>query len=161
MVMMRTSIHILRVQLWRNGGNMKSLSNGLKTIVSVNSIAAVITLIFWLLIIFKVYLGSGNEIMMDTVSKASTLGFLIADLIWAVPMLIISVPGLLKLSSWGWTAAQMANILWMYSLTSLWVRDLYIGLISPGDYLFLPFALFSIWSAYYLWLHRSQFNIQS
>lgn len=138
---------------------MKSLPNGIKTIVSVNCIAAVITLIFWTLILFKVFLGSGNEITMDTVSKASTLGFLIADLIWAVPMLIISIPGLLKLSSWGWTTAQMTNTLWLYSLTSLWVRDIYIGLITPGDYLFLPFAIFSIWSAYYLWSNRNLFSI--
>lgn len=140
---------------------MKKLSTGIKTIIVVNSVAAVITQIFWILIVFTVYIGSDNEITLDIVSKASTLGFLVADLIWAVPMLIISIPGLIKLSTWGWTAAQMANILWMYSLTSVWVRDLYIGLINPGDYIFLPFALFSVWSTYYLWLNRSKFNIQA
>ncbi len=136
-----------------------SLSLGIKTIISVNCIAAVITLLFWLLVLFKLFIKPGNELSMDLPSKASTFGFLIADLLWAVPILILSIPGLLKLKSWGWLAAQLANVLWVYSLTALWIRDLYTGAITPGDIIFLPFAVFSIWSAYYLWLNRSKFNI--
>jgi hypothetical protein len=136
------------------------LTFGIKTIISVNCIAAVVTLIFWVLVIFRLFMKSGNELSIDTASKASTLGFLVADLIWAVPILILSIPGLLRLNSWGWIATQMANILWVYSLTASWTRDIYIGIINPGNILFLPFAIFSIWSVYYLWINKGKFNIQ-
>ncbi|PAB60425.1 hypothetical protein [Anaeromicrobium sediminis] len=135
------------------------LSRGIKTIVWVNSIAAVITSIFWILVMFKIFIQQNNDIAMDMASKASTLGFLISDLVLAVPILIISIPGLLKLRSWGWTFGQMANILWIYSLTSLWARDIYTGVLTPGDIIFLPFAFFSIWSINYLWRNRRRFNI--
>lgn len=65
------------------------------------------------------------------------------------------LPGLLKGKSWGVQAAQMANILWIYSLISTWSRDLYMGAVSPGNILFLPFALFAVWSLYYLLTSRS------
>ncbi|QZY56461.1 hypothetical protein [Crassaminicella profunda] len=135
------------------------LTNGIKAIIGVNSIAAVISLIFWILVMFKIFIQSNTGITMDIMSKASTLGFLIADIFLAVPILMISIPGLLRLSSWGWTFAQMANILWIYSLASLWTRDIYTGLITPGDIIFLPFGLFSIWSINYLWRNKSKFNI--
>lgn len=136
-----------------------SLPYGIKTIISVNCIAVIVTIFFWIFVLFKIFINPSSETTMDIASKASTFGFLISDLIWAVPLLIISIPGLIKLKFYGWTSAQLANILWIYSLTNLWVRDIYIGIITPGDILFLPFAIFSIWSAYCLWSNRDKFNI--
>jgi len=74
-------------------------------------------------------------------------------------LLVISIAGLRKLNTLGWLAALMVNILWFYSLTSLWVRDIYLGTISPGDYVFLPFGIFAIWSTYYLWIKKEKFDI--
>lgn len=136
------------------------LTPGIKTIIVVNLIATVVTVLFWGLILIKIFDAHSSSIVMDNVSKGSTLGFLVADCIWAVPLLIISVFGLKKRSALGWLAAQLANILWFYSMTSLWVRDSYLGMINPGDYLFLPFTIFSLWSIYYLWINRSEFGIE-
>lgn len=136
------------------------LPRGIKTIIIVNFIASIFTLLFWILVLIKVYISQNVNIIMDKASKASTLGFLVSDLVWAVPMLVISVYGLKKLSSFGWLTAQFVNILWMYSLTSVWrIRDIYVGVINPGDYLFLPFLIFSIWAVFYLWKKRKVFNI--
>ena len=57
----------------------------------------------------------------------------------------------------GWLAAQMANALWWYSFTFILIQELSAQKIRPGTILFLPFALFSIWSACYLWKVRSAF----
>lgn len=126
---------------------------GVTAIAIVNGVAAAITLTFWLVVQQRLF-KDGN---LDRASVASTLGFMVADIIWAVPMLIISVPGLWRFQAWGWATAQLANILWMYPLTAAWTRDLYLGSISPGNLLFLPFALFSVWAAYYLWQTRYLF----
>lgn len=129
---------------------------GVTVIAVVNTFAAVITLAFWTLVYLRLFSGHAAS-GIDRSALASTLGFLVADLIWAVPVLILSVFGLWKLRFWGWTTAQAANILWCYSLTALLVRDLSTGAVSPGIVLFLPFALFSIWAAIYLWTVRQTF----
>jgi len=110
-----------------------SLTLGIKTIISVNSIAAVITLLFWLLVLFKLFIEPGNELSMNLPSKASTFGFLIADLLWAVPILILSIPGLLKLKSWGWLTAQLTNVLWVYSLTAFKIQPFNFE-IEPNNF---------------------------
>ncbi|GAA6621791.1 hypothetical protein [Scytonema sp. NUACC26] len=130
---------------------------GVTVIAIINGVATIITLGFWFLVIQRLFINKNLPIALDKASAASTLGFIVADITWAVPMLVMSVPGLWRLTSWGWTAAQMANILWFYSLTSAWTRDLYLGSISPGNLLFLPFALFSIWTTIYLWMQRNIF----
>jgi hypothetical protein len=68
----------------------------------------------------------------------------------------VSVPGLLRLHH-GWLSAQMVNLLWLYSMTAIWVRDLYGGQVSPGAVLFSAFPAFSVWAAWYLWRHRERF----
>jgi hypothetical protein len=90
-------------------------------------------------------------------SNASAYGFMFADLIWAVPVLIISIPGLLKMKFWGWTAAQLVNFLWFYSLSAIVFRDVYIGSMSPGGIIFLPFGAAAIWAFIYLWRKRNLF----
>ncbi len=131
--------------------------SGVTVIIIVNIIASVITIIFWYLVSRRLFGSNGNQIQLDKFSAGSTFGFMIADIIFAVPVLIISIPGLRKMRFYGWTAAQMANILWLYSLTAVLIRDLYSSMVSPGSLLFLPFALFSVWGIIYLWKKREIF----
>ena len=55
-------------------------------------------------------------------------------------------------------AAQMANILWVYSMTVILLRDAYTTL-SPGGALFIPFTIVAIRAIPYLWLRRNDFGI--
>lgn len=130
---------------------------GITIIAIVNSIATVVTLAFWILVLSRFFGGTNLHVVLEKASVASTLGFIVADFVWAIPILIISVVGLWRLRFWGWVAAQLANILWFYSLTAAWVRDLYLGNISPGNLVFLPFGLFAMWSTVYLWKVRNLF----
>jgi len=61
-----------------------------------------------------------------------------------------------KIKPWGWTAAMMANTIWLYSMTFTLVRDLYIQL-TAGTIFFLFFAGFAIFSTIYLWIKRDWF----
>lgn len=81
---------------------------------------------------------------------------MIRDLLWSTPLLFLATVGLLHLRAWGWTAAQMVNVLWVYSMTVIWTRDAYTTL-SPGSLLFLPFTLAAVWATYCLWKHRKLF----
>ncbi|OUL29217.1 hypothetical protein [Nostoc sp. 106C] len=151
----------MKVLSWDTRWEMKTPSLrplAVTIIVIVNSVATVITLGFWFLVQQRLFGSENLGIALDKTSVASTLGFMVADILWAVPMLIISVPGLWRLCAWGWTAAQMANILWFYSLTSAWTRDLYVGSISSGNLLFLLFAVLSVWATIYLWMQRHLFR---
>lgn len=126
-------------------------------IAIINGIAAVLSLLFWYLVQHRLFGVAHLSLSLDPTSVASTLGFMVADLIWAIPLLIVSGLGLWRLQAWGWTTAQVANLLWLYPLTAAWTRDLYLGSISPGNLLFLPFALFAVWTTCYLWQIRHLF----
>lgn len=130
---------------------------GLTLIVGINALAFGITALFWLLVWQRLSQPSLIELFLDRGSRASTLGFLIADVVWALPLLLISVFGLLKKKLWGWTAAQMVNVLWWYSVTAVLVRDTQLDSVAPGSVLFLPFALLAVWQAWYLWRKRKMF----
>jgi len=123
-----------------------------------NALGCVITLLFWLLILFKKLIPfPGNFIALaERANAATTYGFMIADFLYSVPLLLLATAGLWRMRFWGWTAAQMVNILWIYSITIIWIRDLYSKL-SPGGILFLPFALVSVWAIWYLWRRREIF----
>lgn len=129
---------------------------GITVIVLINGIATILTLFFWLLIYIRVFSKTIEEPVFRAIAS-STLGFLVADIFLAVPLLILSCLGLWKLCDWGWLFAQMANIVWIYSIAVVLIRDIYIGKLSPGLLLFLPFALFTIWAIAYLWYARSYF----
>jgi hypothetical protein len=92
----------------------------------------------------------------ERANAATTYGFGISDLVWSLPLLFLSCVGLWRLRSWGWTAAQMTNALWVYSMTVVLIRDFYTTL-SPGGMLFTPFAIIAVWATYYLWKHRELF----
>jgi len=129
---------------------------GIVVVAAVNAVAAALTLAFWTLVYFRIFAASAS-VPLERSAAASTLGFLVGDIVWAVPLLIVSVPGLLKLRFYGWLSAQMVNVLWLYSMTAIWVRDLYGGQLSPGAILFSVFPAFSLWAAWYLWRYRERF----
>ena len=83
-------------------------------------------------------------------------GFTTADAIWSNLSLLFSIFGLWRMKAWGWTAAIMANTIWLYSMTFTLVRDFYTGL-TPGTAFFLVFAGFAVFSSVYLWKHRGLF----
>src|SRR5574341_2089801 len=118
----------------------------------INGLAFFATLIFWLLVLLKKLVPSPNDLTVfsERMNAATTYGFAIGDLIWSTPLLFLSCLGLWRLRFWGWTAAQMTNALWIYSMTVVLIRDSYTTL-SPGGALFTPFALIAIWATYYLW----------
>jgi hypothetical protein len=134
---------------------------GIQIIATVNAVAAAVTLAFWAAVYLRLFAGQGTADPVRRASSAATLGFLVGDLAWAVPLLILSVPGVWRKRAWGWFAAQAVNVLWFYSMTVVWVRDVYARTPSPGGLMFAPFALFAVWAAVHLWRVRDQFWAQA
>jgi hypothetical protein len=131
---------------------------GVTFLVIINALGCIITLLFWLSILFSKLVPSPADLTLfaERVNAATTRGFLIADLVYSVPLLFVATIGLWRMRPWGWTAAQMVNALWLFSMTVIWIRDLY-GKISPGGLLFLPFTLIALWAIRYLWQQRYLF----
>lgn len=127
-------------------------------IAAVNAAGFFFTLLFWTLVAFRLFLKPDASVLMDRPTAASTLGFLVADCVVALPLLLIGWIGLMKMSFQGWTAAQMANVLWVYALLAVWARDLQLGRLSPGGLAFLPFTVFAVWACLYLWKKRGLFT---
>jgi hypothetical protein len=138
----------------------RSIPNGVKVIAIVYGIAAVITGLFWILGLFSDRLPNPTDVstFAEKAAAATTKGFLIADLIFALPLLVLSAIGLWHKKAWGWVITFMVNILWCYSLTVVFIRDIY-STVSPGLILFSPFVPFAIWSSIYLWQKRQVFKI--
>jgi len=128
---------------------------GVTLIALVNVVAAVLHVLFWALAFSRLADASarGN----DPASLATTFGFGVADLVWATPLLVAGSVWLYRRALFGWLAAQMANVLYWYSLTIVVVRDVRTGTVSPGTILFSPFALFAFWAAIDLWRARHSF----
>ncbi len=130
----------------------------LSIIAVINAVALVFTLLFWSLVYFSKLLplpGSIESVILRG-NIAVTYGFMIGDIIYSVPLLLLATIGVWRLKDWGWTAAMMANALWVYSITVILYRDLYTKL-SPGSVLFLPFAIAAVWATVYLWKYRHDF----
>lgn len=127
-------------------------------IAIINGIGFVITILFWGIVYFKRLVPPPGELAAaaERMNAATTYGFLIADVLWSAPLLLLATVGLWRQRFWGWTAAQMVNILWVYSMTIVWLRDAY-GPLSPGAMIFLPFTLAAVWATIYLWQHRHLF----
>jgi hypothetical protein len=94
--------------------------------------------------------------MPERANAATTWGFLIGDIAFSAPLLLLATIGLWKPRAWGWTAAQMVNIVWVYSMTIIILRDTYTS-FSPGGMLFIPFVPAAVWSMFYLWKQRELF----
>lgn len=133
---------------------------GLSFLSAVNGIAFVITLLFWAMVFFGrlVPLPGSLASVADRANAAVTYGFMVGDLVCSVPLLFLACTGLWRLKSWGWLTAQMVNILWIYSMTVILLRDAYTTL-SPGGVLFIPFAIVAVWAIPYLWVRRENFGI--
>ncbi|MBN1824916.1 MAG: hypothetical protein JW958_01535 [Candidatus Eisenbacteria bacterium] len=126
-------------------------------IAVVNGVAGIVTFLFWALVYARLFRGAPIEDPAIRASASGTLGFLVGDLVWAVPLLFAAAAGVRRLRVWGRDAALMANVLWVYSMTVIWVRDLHAGSVSPGALLFTPFAIFAVWATAYLWKKRNLF----
>ncbi|MEZ7891255.1 MAG: hypothetical protein QMC67_05875 [Candidatus Wallbacteria bacterium] len=137
--------------------NRNSIPAGVKLIIGVNVLAIIVTCIFWLLVYLKLFHAPQLDVQLEKSALASTFGFMIADILYAVPCLILSLRGLYKLDFNGFIFAQLANILWFYSVTAVLIRDVYMTNLTPGDFVFMPFVVFSIWAAAYLWKQRNIF----
>ena len=127
-------------------------------IAIINGIAFLLTLAFWGTVAFKKLVPFPSEltVISERASAAVTWGFLVGDIAFSAPLLLMATVGLWRPSALGWTTAQMANILWVYSMTVVLMRDAFT-VFSPGGMLFLPFAINAVWATIYLWKHRSLF----
>jgi len=128
-------------------------------IAVINAVGLVITIAFWLLVLLKHLVPTPGSLAspLERANAATTYGFLLGDFVWSVPLLFLAAVGLWRMRLYGWTAAQMANALWVYSMTVIWLRDAYTT-PSPGGVLFLPFALAAIWATVILWKQRALFQ---
>ncbi len=133
---------------------------GLTLLAIINGVGFIVTLLFWGAVYFEHLVPMPGELMSTTerANAATTYGFLIGDIIWSAPLLALATVGLWSRRFWGWTAAQMVNVLWIYSMTVIWFRDIHTA-ISPGAILFTPFTVIAVWAFFYLWKNREQFGI--
>jgi hypothetical protein len=144
--------------MYMNDNRKSERPAGIKLIASVNGVAALLHLLFWIMAFIRLPALSVQETAMEKINLATTYGFGIADIIWSVPLLLTGSIGLWQKKFAGWLGAYLANGLYWYSFTVILVRDLSAQAIAPGTMLFLPFALFAFWAAYYLWQVRLSFN---
>ena len=131
---------------------------GLTILAVINGIAFVITLLFWGTVYFAKLVPLPGSLLntAERANAATTYGFLVGDILWSAPLLLLATIGLWRPRPWGWTSAQMVNALWVYSMTVIWMRDAHTT-ISPGALLFTPFAAIAVWATYYLWKQRGIF----
>lgn len=132
--------------------------SGVTALAVIHTIAAVLTFVFWVLVYLRLFTGGRPEDPALRSAYASTMGFLAGDVLYAVPLLAAAAAGLWRMREWGLLIAQMVNIMWIYSMTVIWVRDIYAGSVSPGAVLFTPFAAVSAWAVFYLWRERRAFG---
>jgi hypothetical protein len=135
-------------------------SSGVTFLALVNAVGLAVTLLFWALVFFRrlVPFPGNLAVAAERANAAVTYGFMIGDILYSAPLLLAAAIGLRRLSSWGWMAAQMVNVLWIYSMTVILFRDAYTRL-SPGGLLFMPFAAVAVWAVPYLWRRRRLFGI--
>jgi len=131
---------------------------GVTVIVMVNIFGWVTTEGLWAFLHLTNKIPAINE--MNSYFEKSYIGlvngFTIADLIWSNLTLLLSIFGLWKMKSWGWTAALMANTIWLYTMTFSLVRDFLLTLTGTTLF-FIFFALFAFVSTIYLWRKRALF----
>ena len=135
-------------------------SGGLTFLSIFNAFALIITIIFWGMVFFRHLVPYPWDMvtLADKANSSVTYGFMIGDILYTVPLLLLAWLGLWRLKSWGWMAAQMANALWIYSMTIILLRDSYTTM-SPGGLLFIPFTVVAVWAIPYLWIHRKDFGV--
>lgn len=134
--------------------------SGLAVLAVVNAVGLIVTVAFWALVYFKRLVPFPGELntLPERANAAVTYGFMVGDLLYSVPLLMLAAIGIWRLRFWGWAAGQMANMLWVYSMTVILFRDAH-STFSPGGLLFVPFALVALWAIPYLWFKRGLFGI--
>lgn len=130
---------------------------GIRVIAVANGVAAFLHVLFWSFALYRLVSMPSATQNAERIDRIVTAGVGVADLLWSVPFLLAGCLGLLRRLPVGWLGAQMANALWWYSYTFLLIREFAMGVFRPGTMIFLPFALFSFWSAWYLWHNRDAF----
>ncbi len=123
---------------------------GIRIIAAVNGVAAFLHVLFWSFALYRLASMPSAAHNAERIDRIVTAGIGVADQLWSVPFLTAGCLGLLWRLPIGWFGAQMANALWWYSYTFLFIREFAMREFRPGTMLFLPFALFSFWSAWYL-----------
>lgn len=125
-----------------------------------NAIAFAFTLLFWSTVALSGRVPGpwSTTGLLERGASATTWGFLLADLAYSLPLLLLAAMGLRKHAAWGWLCAQIANSLWIYSMSVILFRDMFTR-FTPGSVLFLPFLLVALASFPYLWKVRSRFGI--
>ena len=125
-----------------------------------NAWAFLVTLSFWSAVALSGRVPGpwAVEGLLARGASATTWGFLLADLLYSLPLLLLAAVGLRKRAAWGWMCAQMANALWIYSMSVLLFRDGFTR-FSPGSFVFMPFLIVAIAALPYLWRVRSRFGI--
>jgi len=131
---------------------------GVTVLAIVNGFAFCLTLLFWGVVAFKKLVPFPSDVaaVAERANAAVTWGFLFGDILLSAPLLFLAARGLWRPSPLGWTAAQMANVLWVYSMIVILMRDGFT-VMSPGGLLFLPFDLIALWATFYLWKQRHLF----
>jgi hypothetical protein len=145
-------------QISANSGQRRSV--GITFLAIVNLVALVFRLLFWGIVYIRRLVPFPAELisLADRANSAVTYGFMIGDIYYAAPLLLLAWLGLWKLKSWGWMTAQMVNALWVYSMTVISLRDAYTTMTS-GALLFLPFSFVAVWAIPYLWINRRKFGV--
>lgn len=125
-----------------------------------NAVAFCVTLLFWGAVALSGRVPGpwAVEGLPARGASATTWGFLLADVLYSLPLLLLAAVGLRRRTSWGWMCAQIANGLWIYSMSVLWFRDGFTR-FSPGSVVFLPFFVVAVASLPFLWRSRARFGI--
>ena len=140
-----------------NLGETMQSTSGIKLIAIVNGVTGFLHGIFWITVFFRLPQLQNIESPEEKLDLVVTYGLGVADMLWCVPLLLASAFLLPKRCLSGWLSAQMANVLWWYSYTFILFREFNLNVLRPGTLIFLPFAIFSFWTAWYLWKHKTAF----
>jgi len=130
---------------------------GIKIIAGINGIASLLHVMFWIFVFTQLPGLSSQANISDKLNLGTVYGLGMADLFVSVPILFIGSTLLWKKKVIGWLCAHLANVLYWYSFIVIITRDVSRDSFAPGTILFFPFALFSLWAAYYLWRVRGLF----
>lgn len=109
-------------------------SSAVTFIAVINGVGAILTIAFWGLAMIRLPSLQSLNSFPERAFAATTRAFMIADLMWALPLLIRAAVGLWRERFWGWLASQMVNVLWWYSVSVVLVRDLYTSTVLQERY---------------------------
>lgn len=142
-----------------------SLPNDQLKVVSIRQVAklkrtfiialiAVLQLIGWI-----VFLGiKASHNFNDSLNVFQSISVSMSDVgfVWFTIASSLAVIGLMKMKSWGWVCAIIANALWISLFTSSIDQSLYVNTLFEKIFLIF-FAVFAVLSSFYLWAKRYVF----